>query len=193
VTSPEARGVESKGARDPRSRRRVAWTEPSVLAPEAKLRAADRQRYRLRPLPSRWAGPDGADVVAVLMTPRGVVKRLVLASWPVSVPAEVRCLLPPLPRRAVYGAAAREWARGQLRASRRAGGKRLGWSTERNLRKVVRGEHPLMRDLWDRVHAWLRPPQPSGPLVAFRVQLFGGPPTIARAHGAQGKSHPLRG
>jgi hypothetical protein len=129
--------------------------------------------------PAQGDFPTGADVVRVLLTRRGVIKRLVLASWPLSVPADARCVLPPLPRRAVYGRAATAWARAQLRAARRPGGKRVGWSTERNLRKVARGERPLARDLWDRVHAWVSPPPPA-PLVAYRVHLRGGPLTIER-------------
>lgn len=154
--------------------------DPATIPPETKLRAGDRRRYRLRVPPPHGAFPEGADVVGVLMTRRGRIKRLVLGAWPVSVPADARCVLPPLPRRAVYGAAAAGWARAQLRASRRPGGKRLGWSTERNLRKVVRGERPLMCDLWDRVHAWLSPPRPPAPLVPLRVKLFGGRPSIVR-------------
>jgi hypothetical protein len=96
----------------------------------------------------------------------------------VSVAADARCVLPPLPRRAVYGLAAVEWARAQLRAARRPGGKRVGWSTERNLRKVARGERPLACDVWARVHAWVSPPPPP-PLVAYRVHL-GGPLAIER-------------
>ena len=152
--------------------------DPAAIPPEAKRRPGDR-RYRLCAPPSQGHFPNGADVVQVLLTRRGVIKRLVLGSWPVSVAADARCVLPPLPRRAVYGAAAADWARAQLRASRRPGGKRLGWSTERNLRKVVRGERPLARDLWDRVHAWCSPPAPPAPLVAFRVHL-GGPLAIVR-------------
>ncbi len=144
--------------------------DPAALPPEAKLRPRDRRRYRLcNPPSARY--PDGADVVN---------KRLVLASWLVSVPADARCELPPSPRRAVYGAAASGWARAQLRASRRRGGKRPGWSTERNLRKVARGERPLMVDLWERVHAWLSPPPPTRPLVPLRVSLFEGRPAIVR-------------
>jgi hypothetical protein len=154
--------------------------DPAAIPPAAKLRAGERRRYRLcTPPPAPY--PEGADVVKVLVTRRGGrIKRLVLASWPVSVPADVRCVLPPWPRRAVYGAAAIGWARGQLRASRRPGGKRVGWSTERNLRKVARGERPLMVDLWTRVHAWLTPLAPPRPLVPLRVSLGGGRPSIVR-------------
>lgn len=163
----------------PAPRRRGA--DPAALPPEAKLRPGDRRRYRLcNPPPARY--PEGADVVKVLVTRRGGrIKRLVLGSWPVSVPVEARCVLPPWPRRAVYGAAASGWARAQLRASRQPGGKRLGWSTERNLRKVAHGERPLMVDLWNRVRAWLSPPplRPA-PLVPLRVNLFGGRPAIVR-------------
>jgi hypothetical protein len=151
--------------------------DPATIPPEAKLRPGDR-RYRVVAPPARWDVPNGADVVRVLLTRRGVIKRLVLASWPVSVPADTRCVLPPLPRRAVYGAAAADWARAQLQGSRRPGGKRVGWSTERNLRKVARGERPLACDVWDRVHAWVSPP-PRPPLVAYRVHL-GGPLAIER-------------
>jgi hypothetical protein len=65
---------------------------------EAKLRAGERRRYRLcTPPPARY--PEGADVVKVLVTRRGGrIKRLVLGSWPVSVPADARCVLPPWPR-----------------------------------------------------------------------------------------------
>jgi hypothetical protein len=173
------------------ARRRARGAEdPTAIPPEAKLRAGERRRYRLCDPPVAHY-PEGADVVKVLMTRRGGrIKRLVLGSWPVSVAADVRCVLPPWPRRAVYGAAAAEWARAQLRASRRPGGKRVGWSTERNLRKVARGERPLMVDLWDRVHAWLSPPAPPRPLVPLRVSLFGGRPSIARGPAEPASLHP---
>lgn len=166
--------------------------DPAAIPPEAKLRAGERRRYRLcPPPPARY--PEGADVVKVLVTRRGGrIKRLVLGSWPVSVPAEARCVLPPWPRRAVYGAAAVGWARAQLRASRRPGGKRVGWSTERNLRKVARGERPLMVDLWARVHAWCNPPAPR-PLVPLRVSLFEGRPAIVRGAPEIRASGPPRG
>ena len=168
----------------PASRRRRASADPAAIPPEAKRRAGERRRYRLVD-PPLASYPEGADVVKVLMTrggriKGGRIKRLVLGSWPVSVPADARCVLPPLPGQAVYGAAAAGWARAQLRAARRPGGRRVGWSTERNLRTVARGERPLGRDLWERVHAWVSPPPPPAPLVPLRVSLGGGRPSIVR-------------
>lgn len=183
VTPRAGSGIAAPASSAPAGRGGGRGTDPAAIPPASKLRAGERRRYRLcSPPPARY--PEGADVVKVLVTRRGGrIKRLVLGSWPVSVPADVRCVLPPWPRRAVYGAAAIGWARGQLRASRRPGGKRVGWSTERNLRKVARGERPLMVDLWARVHAWLSPPPapPRRPLVPLRVRLFGGGrPAIVR-------------
>ena len=85
---------------------------------------------------------------------RGPPKALV-RGWPTPIPMNARTELPPLPRKPVYGPAAREEVRRILREARREG-INFGWFTRINLYRVIRGERPLSYSVWEGAQAYVR-------------------------------------
>ena len=69
---------------------------------------------------------------------RGSAKALVWG-WPTPIRMNARTELPPLPRKPVYGPAAREEARRLMREAKREG-INFGWFTRMNLYRVIKGE-----------------------------------------------------
>src|SRR5215813_14186133 len=68
---------------------------------------------------------------------RGPGKALVWG-WPTPIPMNARTELPPLPRKPVYGSAARDEVRRILREAKREG-INFGWFTKMNLYRVIKG------------------------------------------------------
>jgi len=66
-----------------------------------------------------------------------------------------RTELPPLPRKPVYGPAARDEVRRILRQARREE-INFGWFTRMNLYRVIRGERPLSYTVWEQTQAYVR-------------------------------------
>ena len=85
---------------------------------------------------------------------RGPGKALVWG-WPTPIPMNARTELPPLPRKPVYGSAARDEVRRILREAKREG-INFGWSTRMNLYRVIRGERPLSYSVWEGAQAYVR-------------------------------------
>jgi len=85
---------------------------------------------------------------------RGAAKALV-RGWPTPIPMTARTELPPLPRKPVYGPAARKEA---LRLMREAKREKInfGWSTKTNLCRVANGERPLSYSVWEGAQAYMR-------------------------------------
>ena len=85
---------------------------------------------------------------------RGPAKALV-RGWPTPIPMNARTELPPLPRKPVYGPAAREEVRRILRDAKREG-INFGWFTRMNLYRVIKGERPLSYSVWEGAQAYVR-------------------------------------
>src|SRR5215470_69175 len=85
---------------------------------------------------------------------RGPAKALV-RGWPTPIPMNARTELPPLPRKPVYGPAAREEVRRILREARREG-INLGPYSKISLLKVSRGERPLSYSVWHQTQVYMR-------------------------------------
>ncbi len=85
---------------------------------------------------------------------RGPAKALV-RGWPTPIRMNTRTELPPLPRKPVYGPAAREEARRIMREAKR---ERInfGWTTKTNLCRVATGERPLSYSVWERAQAYVK-------------------------------------
>ena len=66
-----------------------------------------------------------------------------------------RTELPPLPRKPVYGPAARKEVLQLMREAKREK-INFGWSTKTNLRRVANGERPLSYSVWDRAQEYVR-------------------------------------
>jgi len=75
--------------------------------------------------------------------------------WPPPIRMNARTELPPLPRKPVYGPAAREEARRLMREAKREK-INLGWSTKTNLCRVAKGERPLSYSVWERTQAYMK-------------------------------------
>ena len=75
--------------------------------------------------------------------------------WPTPIRMNAWTELPPLPRKPVYGPAAREEVRRILRDAKR---ERInfGWFTRMNLYRVIKGERPLSYSVWERAQAYVR-------------------------------------
>src|SRR5262249_51994173 len=75
--------------------------------------------------------------------------------WPTPIRMNSRTELPPLPRKPVYGPAARKEA---LRLMREAKRKKINfrWSTKTNLCRVANGERPLSYSVWERAQEYVR-------------------------------------
>src|SRR5262252_4893904 len=110
---------------------------PIARAPRypAKLGTLDIQRV----LPKTGCGP-----------------QLVLVwGWPTPIRMNARTELPPLPRKPVYGPAARKEARRFMREAQREG-INFGCFTKKNLCRVARGERPLSYSVWERAQEYVR-------------------------------------
>src|SRR5215468_3580895 len=75
--------------------------------------------------------------------------------WPTPIRMNARTELPPLPRKPVYGPAARDEVRRILREARREG-INFGWFTRMNLYRVIRGERPLSYSVCERAQEYVR-------------------------------------
>src|SRR5215467_15321553 len=151
--------------------------------------------------------PPGCEIQRVLpRTGRGPRQALVWG-WPTPIALTARTELPPLPRKPVYGPAAREEARRLMREAKREK-INLGWSTKTNLCRVAKGKRPLSCSVWERAQAYVkrvrrerkhkqdvqeRPLQlrlmaGRGPFVEWRMGI----PTVPAPHstGAPGGSPP---
>src|SRR5215467_14938250 len=110
---------------------------PIARAPRypAKLGTLDIQRV----LPKTGRGP-----------------QLVLVwGWPTPIRMNARTELPPLPRKPVYGPAARDEVRRIMRGAKREG-INFGWFTRMNLYRVIKGERPLSYSVWERAQAYMK-------------------------------------
>jgi len=85
---------------------------------------------------------------------RGSAKALVWG-WPTPIRMNARTELPPLPRKPVYGPAAREEARRLTRETKREG-INFGWPTKLNLCRVANGERPLSYSVWEQAQEYVR-------------------------------------
>src|SRR5215472_9715592 len=85
---------------------------------------------------------------------RGPAKALVWG-WPTPIRMNARTELPPLPRKPVYGPAARKEA---LRLMSEAKREKInfGWSTKTNLCRVANGERPLSCSVSERAQEHVR-------------------------------------
>src|SRR5215831_35666 len=75
--------------------------------------------------------------------------------WPTPIPMNARTELPPLPRKPVYGPAARDEVRRILREAKREK-INFGWFTRMNLYRVIKGERPLSYSVWEGAQAYVR-------------------------------------
>ena len=75
--------------------------------------------------------------------------------WPTPIRMNARTELPPLPRKPVYGPAARDEVRRIIREAKREG-INLGWFTRMNLYRVIKGERPLSCSVWEGAQAYVR-------------------------------------
>src|SRR5215471_18073742 len=75
--------------------------------------------------------------------------------WPTPIRMNARTELPPLPRKPVYGPAARDEVRRILREAKREG-INFGWFTRMNLYRVIKGERPLSYSVWEGAQAYVR-------------------------------------
>src|SRR5262252_4506863 len=85
---------------------------------------------------------------------RGPAKALV-RGWPTPIPMNARTELPPLPRKPVYGPAARKEVRRIMREAKREG-INLGPYSKISLLKVSRGERPLSYSVWHQTQVYMR-------------------------------------
>src|SRR5262249_27346902 len=104
---------------------------------------------------------------------RGPAKALV-PGWPTPIPMNARTELPPLPRKPVYGPAAREEA---LRLKREAKREKinLGPFTQMNLGRVARKERPLGYSLWKATNSYLGRRRRERDMVQRPLQVRLGP------------------
>ena len=81
--------------------------------------------------------------------------------WPTPIRMNARTELPPLPRKPVYGPAAREEA---LRLMSEAKREKInfGWSTKTNLCRMANGERPLSYSVWEGAQKYVRQVAGSG-------------------------------
>jgi hypothetical protein len=140
---------------------------------------------------SRWRG---YEVQGVWHQPNGKILGYVIRGWPSTIPARARMEMPPKPRSAVYGPAARRAARDLLareKRLRKSGGRAMGAWTRASLRRVVQGLRPLEFYEWRRAVRWLeqaeerchwglrRPTKKdAGPTLRFTL-VSGGPPLLS--------------
>jgi hypothetical protein len=82
-------------------------------------------------------------------------RRAAALSWPPPIRMNARTELPPLPRKPVYGPAARDEVRRILREAGREG-INFGWFTRMNLYRVIKGERPLSYSEWERAQEYVR-------------------------------------
>src|SRR5215467_85640 len=118
----------------PRNLKRV---RPSSRAPRYPAKVGTLEIQRVLPKTGR-----GAPLVLVW-------------GWPTPIRMNARTELPPLPRKPVYGPAARDEVRRIIREAKRER-INLGWFTKINLCRVAKGERPLSYPLWDRTQAYIR-------------------------------------
>ena len=91
---------------------------------------------------------------------RGAAKALV-RGWPTPIPMTARTELPPLPRKPVYGPAARKEALWLMREAKREK-INFGWSTKTNLCRMANGERPLSYSVWEGAQKYVRQVAGSG-------------------------------
>jgi len=124
----------------------------------AQLSPLPRNSKRRRPIaraPRYPAKLGTLDIQRVLpKTGRGAPLVLVWG-WPTPIRMNARTELPPLPRKPVYGPAARDEVRRILRDARREG-INFGWFTRMNLYRVIKGERPLSCSVWEGAQAYVR-------------------------------------
>src|SRR5215467_626739 len=114
---------------------------------------------RRRPIPRapRFPAKLGTLEIQRMILPksgRGAAKALV-RGWPTPVPMNARTELPPLPRKPVYGPAARKEARRLMSEAKREK-INFGWPTKTNLCRVANGERPLSYSVWHRAQEYVR-------------------------------------
>jgi hypothetical protein len=86
-----------------------------------------------------------------LRAQRRKVPKALIWGWPTPISMTARTELPPLPRKPVYGPAAKEECRRLLREAKREK-VNFGWRTKISLLKVIRGEKPLGVSVWTRAY-----------------------------------------
>jgi hypothetical protein len=97
----------------------------------------------------------GCEIQRLLPREKGQkLPKALIWGWPSPVPLNARTEMPPLPRRPVYGPAAREEARRLMREAAKAK-INFGPFTKINLCRVARGEGPLSHDVWKRAVLYL--------------------------------------
>jgi hypothetical protein len=112
--------------------------------------------------------------------PRQTELRLVeVWGWPTPIPWNARMEFPPLPRKPVYGPAAREEARRIMREAKREG-INFGWPTKTSLCKVAKGERPLSFALCNQVREYLARKRAEREVIRqpLRFQLGRGGPRV---------------
>src|SRR5215510_15957587 len=119
--------------------------------PQASLSPLPGNSVRGMLLPrSLWSSTKvGTLEIQRVLPKKGRGPRLALVwGWPTPIRMNARTELPPLPRKPVYGPAARKEA---LRLMSEAKREKInfGWSTKTNLCRVAKGERPLSYSVWE--------------------------------------------
>jgi len=81
--------------------------------------------------------------------------RALVRGWPTPIPMNARTELPPLPRKPVYGPAARKEARRLMSEAKREK-INFGWPSKTNLCRVAKGERPLSYSVWHQAQEYVR-------------------------------------
>ena len=97
-----------------------------------------------------------------------------IRGWRTPVSFTARTELPPLPRKPVYGPAAREEARRLMREPKREK-INLGWYTKKNLCRVAKGERPLSYSLCKAIEAHVARTRREREVAARPLQIQVGP------------------
>src|SRR5215468_11560497 len=95
------------------------------------------------------------EIQRVLPETGGGSAKALVWGWPTPIRMNARTELPPLPRKPVYGPAAREEARRLMREAKREG-INLGPYSKISLLKVSRGERPLSYSVWHQTQVYMR-------------------------------------
>jgi len=126
--------------------------------PQASLSPLPGNSVRGMLLPrSLWSSTKvGTLEIQRVLPKKGRGPRLALVwGWPTPIRMNARTELPPLPRKPVYGPAARDEVRRIMRGAKREG-INFGWFTRMNLYRVIKGERPLSYSVWERAQAYMK-------------------------------------
>jgi len=127
-------------------------------SPQPSTLAAPKKLMRAKPIPCllRSTAKLGTLEIQRMLPETGRGSPLVLVwGWPTPIRMNARTELPPLPRKPVYGPAARKEA---LRLMSEAKREKInfGWSTKTNLCRVANGERPLSYSVWHQAQEYVR-------------------------------------